>query len=252
MVLIELQPSEILFSQKSIKHRFQDKNNQPGQHIGEVLDDIVQGRVKIQSIPKIEVINEDGLWISGDNRRLWIFKQLEHLGQVDKITVKHVKRINTKKLTGISHSIAIRGGQTFPSNVWFPNACCTDCQKEKHSHEIQDPSIQSVREKLRKRCRKGDKSKTAQEEEQMEVTSVQELADFTGDNIFKERESTGNTGTGSVVSKAKRKRKRRGGRKRKRTSKDGGDDEECTEVMPVVATLNCNMTLRSGKILSYI
>lgn len=209
MVLIELQPSEILFSQKSIKNRFQDKHNQPGQHIGEVLDDIVQGRVKIQSIPKLEVIKEDDLWISGDNRRLWIFKQLQQLGKVDKITVKHVKRIHTMKLTGISHSIKIRGGQTFPSSVWFSNDCCSDCQKEsEHFQEIQDSSIQSVREKLRKRCRKGNKSKTAPEEEQMEVTSVQELADFTGDNIFKEQESTEKTGTGSVVSKAKRKRKR--------------------------------------------
>lgn len=249
MVLVELQPSQILYSQKSIKNRFQDKNNQPGQYIEEVLDDLMEGRVKIQSIPKIEVINEEGLWISGDNRRLWIFKQLQLLGQVDTITVKLIKRIHTKKLTGISHSISIRGGQTSPSSVLSRIACCTDCQKENdHSYEIQ--TIQSVRKKLRKGCRKGGKSgKTTKEEEKIEITQLQELAVLTEiNNCEQNQELTGNTG--GEKSRTKQKRRRR--RKPRRTSNSLEDNQECIENTSVVTQSSSDMTLRSGKILSCI
>jgi hypothetical protein len=48
-----------------------------GLQIGEVLDDIMEDRLSISRLPTIEVKCIDGSYVSSDNRRLWILKQLE-------------------------------------------------------------------------------------------------------------------------------------------------------------------------------
>jgi hypothetical protein len=48
------------------------------------------------------------VWVSADNRRLWIFKTLESLGRLDKITVKVTKCIDRIKGV-VKRDATIRG-----------------------------------------------------------------------------------------------------------------------------------------------
>jgi hypothetical protein len=54
------------------------------------------------------VIKKKGVWVSADNRRLWIFKTLESLGRLDKITVKVTKYIYCIKGV-VKRDVTIRG-----------------------------------------------------------------------------------------------------------------------------------------------
>jgi hypothetical protein len=81
-----------LYSQSSIANKFIKGDH--GQ-IGEVLDDIMEDRFPISKLPTIEVKCIDGRYVSCDNRRLWILKQLERLGRVNQVSVKPVLNRNT-------------------------------------------------------------------------------------------------------------------------------------------------------------
>ena len=105
MSYLSLKPSEILYSQSSIANKF--TNGDHGQ-IGEVLDDIMEDRLTISELPEIEVKCIDGSYVSCDNRRLWILKQLERLGRVNEVSVQIVKRICRRKSARTSN-VRIRG-----------------------------------------------------------------------------------------------------------------------------------------------
>lgn len=68
-------------------------------------------RCKISDVPKISVLKESGKWVTADNRRLWVFKQLERLGKVDMISVNQVYYIPDQKRTSINGgtSVDVRG-----------------------------------------------------------------------------------------------------------------------------------------------
>ena len=107
--MMYLRPSEIRFSQDSISNKFDN----PNVFIGDTLDDLIKGQIRIADIPKISVkLNVDGNWVSADNRRLWVFKQLEEFGKCETIQVIETKRIppfkNSSKNDGLS--VKIRGG----------------------------------------------------------------------------------------------------------------------------------------------
>ena len=112
---LKLRPSEIRYSQCSISNQFTD-----GADIGQLLDDIYFGRCFASAIPQIEVSKMNGKWVSADNRRLWVFKQLEVLGKIEFITVKVSKKIYSGKLTSGNggKNIEIRGAD--PSGILFP------------------------------------------------------------------------------------------------------------------------------------
>ena len=76
--------------------------------IGETLDDLYYGRATISSIPRITVVWIDGKWYSVDNRRLWIFKQLEKLGKCGKIPVHIGCDISDEKLTITNDGFSVR------------------------------------------------------------------------------------------------------------------------------------------------
>lgn len=106
---IQLRPSEIRYSQSSIACKFSDDTN-----IGTLLDDLILGRCFASAIPMIEVSMINNHWVSADNRRLWVFKQLEILSRIKTITVKVVKRIYQGKLTSNNAglTVEIRGYPT--------------------------------------------------------------------------------------------------------------------------------------------
>ena len=100
---LSLKPSDILYSQSSIANKFTN-----GLQIGEVLDDIMEDKLSISRLPTIEVKCIDGRYVSSDNRRLWILKQLERLGSVNQVSVKTTKRISRQKSARTSN-VQIRG-----------------------------------------------------------------------------------------------------------------------------------------------
>ncbi|KAH3858217.1 hypothetical protein DPMN_100837 [Dreissena polymorpha] len=92
--------------------------------IGETLDDICEGRITIEDLPKIEVAKHDEKWVTNDNRRLWVFKQLERLGKCETVEVWIVSSVCQIKLTTNNggESIKVRG---FPGGIWHLKASKT-------------------------------------------------------------------------------------------------------------------------------
>ncbi|KAH3896132.1 hypothetical protein DPMN_020305 [Dreissena polymorpha] len=86
--------------------------------IGETLDDICEGRITIDDIPKIEVAKHEEKWVTSDNRRLWVFKHLERLGKCATVCVRIVSIVCPAKLTTKNggESIEIRG---LPGGSWY-------------------------------------------------------------------------------------------------------------------------------------
>lgn len=106
MVLVSLSPSEIFFSQDSILNHFGNYTPHGNKLIGETLDDILSGKCKLTDLPTIKVAKKRGLWVTADNRRLWVFKKLQILGECDKIVVQHANTpriLARKKMRFIKH-----------------------------------------------------------------------------------------------------------------------------------------------------
>lgn len=101
---VAVSPSDIYYSQTSISNKFRN-----GHQIGEVLDDILDGRISHHSLPAINVMKTDGGLVSADNRRLWVLKQLEEHGHVTEINVNIVRRIDRRKCVKNKH-VKVRGG----------------------------------------------------------------------------------------------------------------------------------------------
>lgn len=72
-------------------------------------------RCRLEDIPNISVVKKGDVWVSEDNRRLWVFKALESLGQCDKISVIVKTSINPKKSV-IQKDITVRGD---PGGIFY-------------------------------------------------------------------------------------------------------------------------------------
>ena len=68
-------PSEVYFTHSKIRPKFSC-----GRAVVDTLQDIRDGKVKIESLPKITVLREGECLFSLNNRRLWILKQCEMEG----------------------------------------------------------------------------------------------------------------------------------------------------------------------------
>lgn len=110
MANLNLKPSDIMYSQKSIGNKFKN-----GIQIGDVLDDIMEDKLSISKLPTIKVKNINGRYVSSDNRRLWIFKELERLGSVNQVSVKTTRRISRHK-SARTNNVEIRGKS--PGGNW--------------------------------------------------------------------------------------------------------------------------------------
>ncbi|KAH3867157.1 hypothetical protein DPMN_030282 [Dreissena polymorpha] len=124
---VVLRPSEIRFSQFSVSRTFTD-----GTPIEDLLKDIVAGRCFASSVKPIEVASVNGTWYSNDNRRLWVFQELERLGRLTKTRVKVVKRVQPTKFTTMNKgiSVSIRGGNA-DSKVFQSDTCTSKSGKKK-------------------------------------------------------------------------------------------------------------------------
>lgn len=107
----EMRPSDIYYTQYSILEYFKN-----GHSIQSTSEDIKNGKLSINDLPKIRVFYEQEKchqWMSLDNRRLWVFKQLELARFLEKISVETVQpdpaELNRKfTTTNCGTSIRIR------------------------------------------------------------------------------------------------------------------------------------------------
>lgn len=104
--MIRKKPSQIRYTQDSIAFYWKD-NERP---IGETLDQLLNCEIALDKIPKITVSYRKNILYTSDNRRLWVFKTLEKLGECETIWVKLGKIPNRKFTTrNQGTSIYIRG-----------------------------------------------------------------------------------------------------------------------------------------------
>lgn len=145
---MKLKPSEIFYSQDSINGYFDSKSNHRHIKIGQTLDDICEGRCSIDDIPTISVVVKDGRWVTADNRRLWVFRQLERLGKCSDIPVKQTGYINPNKFTSFNGgvSVEVRG---YPGGQWHKKQApkpktITPVQKKIPAHVYKPPTYPSM------------------------------------------------------------------------------------------------------------
>ncbi|KAH3858257.1 hypothetical protein DPMN_100877 [Dreissena polymorpha] len=67
-----------------------------------------KGRTAIYSIPTITVVKRNGQWVTAENRRLWVFRQLEELGKCTFIDVNAGYSIPAAKLTLTYGGVTVR------------------------------------------------------------------------------------------------------------------------------------------------
>ena len=69
------------------------------------------------NIPTVSVMKRHGKWVTADNRRLWVFRQLERLGKCETISVRITNYIPEGKLTSYNggESVVVRGS---PGGYW--------------------------------------------------------------------------------------------------------------------------------------
>lgn len=91
-----LKPSQIYFTHSNIRNRFTGCNKL----LHETLDEIINMKTSINDIPKIKVYyvikNGEIYYLSENNRRLWLFKELEKLEKLTTIEVRLEKTTNKK------------------------------------------------------------------------------------------------------------------------------------------------------------
>src|SRR6218665_348628 len=80
--LSDLRPTEIRYSQDSISHKFRD-----GNFLTSTFAQLISGKLKVESLLKIEYIGKDGnFYVTSGNRRLFLYKHLQDAGFLSTIT----------------------------------------------------------------------------------------------------------------------------------------------------------------------
>ena len=106
--MMRIKPSDVMFSQESVNNFFDKRSRHSGILIGETLDDICEGRCNIDDIPTIRVMKRGGNWVTADNRRLWVFRELERLGKCNTIPVNETYYIPPEKLNSENGGVSVR------------------------------------------------------------------------------------------------------------------------------------------------
>ena len=113
-MILELKPSDILYSQDSISKQFSCGIR----YIGDTLDQLLIDSSYIQRIPNIQVVERNGTLFSMDNRRLWVFKKAEEFGCFEKIAVIRTRKFNRNKFTTKNGGTSIRVRGDPGGNIW--------------------------------------------------------------------------------------------------------------------------------------
>ena len=113
-MILELKPSDILYSQDSISKQFSCGIL----YIGDTLDQLLLDSSYIQKIQKIHVVERNGTLFSMDNRRLWVFKKAEEFGCFEKVAVIRTRKFNRNKFTTKNGGTSIRVRGDPGGNIW--------------------------------------------------------------------------------------------------------------------------------------
>lgn len=120
-----LNPLDIYFCQDTISSKFRIRCRHSNKRIGETLDELCEGRLSIYHIPTISVMKKNGKWFTADNRRLWVFRELERLGKCESVPVNLIDDIPYDKFTTENGgaSVEVRGepGGTISSRTARPS-----------------------------------------------------------------------------------------------------------------------------------
>ena len=103
-----MRPSDIRYSQDSISCYFDSKCPHSSYLLGETVDSVCAGRTSLSSIPTITVVYRSGHWYTADNRRLWVFRQLENMGKCEEIPVYVGYDIRDEKFTTTNGGLYVR------------------------------------------------------------------------------------------------------------------------------------------------
>ena len=130
-----LKPSEIYFSHDSIYNVFGNYCQHRGIHIGSTLDRLCEGRMTVSDIPPIGVMQKGGRWYTGDNRRLWIFRELERLGKCTNLFVISTY-VPAKKFTTHNRGefVRVRGD---PGGSWYLRSASSTHREAMSSYRTQ-------------------------------------------------------------------------------------------------------------------
>eukprot|EP01001_Neometanema_parovale_P010933 NODE_7175_length_786_cov_89.306184_g6936_i0.p1 GENE.NODE_7175_length_786_cov_89.306184_g6936_i0~~NODE_7175_length_786_cov_89.306184_g6936_i0.p1 ORF type:complete len:192 (+),score=15.30 NODE_7175_length_786_cov_89.306184_g6936_i0:117-692(+) len=94
---IEVDPADVYFSHSKIRPLFSC-----GRAVTQTLDDIQNGTLRVEDLPKITVITtgKDEHFYSLNNRRLWLFKQCRTLGLLpnNRVLVRVQPQADSKRL----------------------------------------------------------------------------------------------------------------------------------------------------------
>ena len=88
--LVLVKPSEVCFTRHILEPKFDN-----GIPLMETVTQLQNGEILSEDIPLIEIVwyYEKSAWYTLDNRRLWVFKELEKLGEVVRIKAQRVEAI---------------------------------------------------------------------------------------------------------------------------------------------------------------
>ena len=113
-----LPPSEILYSQDSIKDRFQD-----GRQLAYTFAEILYGRLDMNSLRPISCISSNGrIWAVSGNRRLYIMKKLQEAGIITATSVRTRRATKKQSTTGCGGNwIKCRGSSVDDDIQWLIN-----------------------------------------------------------------------------------------------------------------------------------
>ncbi|XP_052679850.1 uncharacterized protein LOC128160549 [Crassostrea angulata] len=102
-----LRPLDICFSHDSIGRSFGRCTSHPYRPIGETLDDILTGKINVDSISSISVYKKNKKWFTADNRRLWVFQEAEKRGKCSEIYVRETLYIDNNKFTTKNNGVSV-------------------------------------------------------------------------------------------------------------------------------------------------
>jgi len=102
-------------------------------------------------------VQRHGKWVTADNRRLWVFRQLERLGKCDTIPVRITNYIPVGKLTSYNggESVVVRGS---PGGYWHNRPtpgqriyqideeirACNDSRSSPHTQASREPKFDDI------------------------------------------------------------------------------------------------------------
>ena len=129
---MQLRPSDIYFSQDSINNVFDRRCPHSNRTVGQTLDDLCEGRISVYAIPTITVVKKGGKWFTADNRRLWVFRELERLGKCIFIPVNEGSYIPSSKFTTYNGGASVEVRRSPGGNWHYRPDASTSIQSRSH------------------------------------------------------------------------------------------------------------------------